>query len=224
MKKYLVFFLIFSFLSCKKKSIQKEIRDKQIINEGSITKSDISEKDTIKLALQDKPDSIFIKLTKELQKSNWTYDTVRLKKLTSYGHYLELKNNQITFFNNMPFYRIKKSESQLIQPKVLYPFSKDSVDTSPFKKSISAWGYFYKLNTNDASLNADGVIEQWAFQNDHDALQAKKMLDKYYPLPYFNTSPHYSVINNHLIIFHTRAMAFSYDQKEHFEKLQKIIK
>jgi hypothetical protein len=97
----------------------------------------------------------------------------------------------------------------------------DSIDTEIFWEASSVWGYFYQKEETK-NMRTDGVIEQWEFSDAAMAQVALGKLEAIYPLPYFNTQPHYITNERFLFIFHTRADAFSYRQKEFFEKFQKI--
>ncbi len=88
-----------------------------------------------------------------------------------------------------------------------------------FRKAVTAWYYDYKLKT-DKSMKPDGTIEEWVFKSKGDASAALEEFKKIYPMPYFNTSPHYIQKGDRVFIFSTRAMAFSYDQKPHYELLK----
>lgn len=91
-----------------------------------------------------------------------------------------------------------------------------------FRDALKAWYYSYKMKT-DKPMKPSGTIEEWVFKSTGDAGKAMEMLQKYYPNPYFNTSPHYIQKDNRVFAFSTRAMAFSYDQKPHFEALKKKL-
>ena len=65
---------------------------------------------------------------------------------------------------------------------------------------------------------SDGVIEQWEFSTEKEATEALKQLRESAFDVYFNTNPYFCCIENKLIVFHTRAMRFSYDQKAIFDR------
>ena len=166
----------------------------------------------------------------DMEKMNWVSDTNRLLKTSLYKM---LDRNQVHYFNERPFYKITFQDSQLgdffrirgRKPKLELDsiafehsdFAVDSVDFELFKKTKTIWGYFYK-NRNATDLISDGVIEQWEFSTGKEAAEALKKIRKASFDIYFNTNPYFCVIENKLIVFHTRAMRFSYDQKPVFEK------
>lgn len=87
-----------------------------------------------------------------------------------------------------------------------------------FRKVKNIWGYFYR-NKFKTNLISDGVIEQWEFGNAEDAEEVlQEISTSRGDIIYFNTMPFFCRIDNKLIIFQTRAMAFSYDQKAVFQK------
>src|SRR5690606_41462220 len=90
-------------------------------------------------------------------------------------------------------------------------------------KVKSIWAYFYRKEPQE-KWNSDGLIEQWEFDNKQLALTAYEELDKIALFVYFNTQPYYFTHENFLYIFHTRAMAFSFEQKPVFEMFKSTMK
>jgi hypothetical protein len=90
-----------------------------------------------------------------------------------------------------------------------------------FAEAENVWGYFYQKE-EQKDVKTDGVIEQWMFKDSVTAQVAIDKLNAIYPLPYFNTQPYYMTDGQFLFIFHTRADAFSYRQKDFFNKFREI--
>tara|TARA_B110000211_G_C14018129_1_gene526313 strand:+ start:223 stop:834 length:612 start_codon:yes stop_codon:yes gene_type:complete len=152
----------------------------------------------------------------DIEKLKWAADTQRLKKV---GIYTELDREHVEYFNDRPFYPIPFEKSRLFRAcnSNKYEGYLDSLDINLFKDAKSIWGYFYK-DKDATDWVSDGVIEQWEFENPTLAVKAMKQISRPRMPIYFNTHPYYCTIGNKLIIFQTRASAFSYDQKPVFKK------
>lgn len=85
-----------------------------------------------------------------------------------------------------------------------------------FEKTTGVWGFFYFRQ--DGAQFPDGVIEEWAFSSGEEAEGALNVIRNSGDQIFFNTQPYFCVIKNKLYVFHTRAMAFSYDQEPLFEE------
>lgn len=155
----------------------------------------------------------------EIEQQNWVSDADRLRQMEIYK---ELNRQGVTYFNNRPFYPISFENSSLGREYNSQTFKKHfaSFDIELLKGAKSIWGYFYrdKLATDWVS---DGLIEQWEFESAEQAAEAMKQFQQIAFIVYFNTHPFFCRIGNKLIIFHTRAMSFSRDQKSVFEKFVK---
>jgi len=176
----------------------------------------------------------------EIESMGWIPDTSRLNKV---GIYRELNRKQIKYFNNRPFYKIDFENSDLFTGYNYEPIrivsdsvetendslnnyyrspiemAFDSVDIELFRNAKSIWAYFYREKDADECVS-DGIIKQWEFDNSKNAELAMKQIQKAGSMMYFNTTPYYYRIDNKVIIFHTRAMAFSYDQRKLFERFK----
>ena len=151
----------------------------------------------------------------DIEKLNWVADTNRIKK----GLYRELKQQKMHYFNERPFYPISFDDSEVNSgySEGMVIGEAESFDLELFKGVKNIWGYFYRDKTATDWI-ADGVIEQWEFATEAQATKALNQIQPIGSLIFFNTNPYFCTISNKLIIFHTRAMAFSYAQKPIFEK------
>ncbi len=159
-----------------------------------------------------------IDFVKEIEKTEWIPDTLRLRKKKLY-EYLGKK----TSFNGYPFYSIDYKNTDLkkaceFEPNILMRQS-PNLDIELFKNAKSIWGYFYR-DKNGTNTISDGIIEQWEFETESDAIKALKQIQPAGHFVYFNTMPFHCRVKNYLITFRTRAMIFSYDQKKIFEKFK----
>ena len=167
----------------------------------------------------DKPIKEFIEFSKLIEEDGWIDDIKRIEKVVGYG----LNKKDIVYFEAKPFFKMNFIQTELYS---LYnsnhsnDYIKNSLEELNYDlyKDIGIWAYFYRSIVND-NLIEDGVIEQWSFKNESDAEFALNQIKKLGGrVLYFNTKPYFTRIRNHLFIFHTRAMAFSYSQSEIFEK------
>jgi hypothetical protein len=179
----------------------------------------------------DKKDSVIKKLitnapcvelqdfVKDIESSKWISDTARLNKVGIYG---ELNRQNIKYFNHRPFYSISFENSRL-NKAYNTQFNKqhfDSLDFELFKDVKNIWGYFYR-DKDATDWISDGVIEQWEFDSEEQADKALRQIPQLGLIAYFNTNPYFCRIRNKLIIFQSRASAFSLDQKTVFERFVK---
>jgi hypothetical protein len=165
-----------------------------------------------------KPLKEFEILAHSLDSFGYVSDTVRIIKVNIYP---ELKSAEVVLFSGRPFYKIPKENTKLFWWNRLYAGNQDTLNLEAFRNGEEVWTYFYRKK-NVSNVNEDGLIEQWTFKDDQAASAAIETLRSFYPLPYFNTQPYYTIHQRHLFIFHTRAMAFSYGQKKVFEAFEKI--
>lgn len=230
--KQLSIIISISFLlwSCAENKPKSESLDNEMAKETPIE----NVTDTIELEKEIKPEkveSIFknsitntpcIELQEfvaDIENLKWVSDTNRLNKVGIYG---ELNRQKIKYFNDRPFYPIRFENSRLNNAYNvgMYKSHFDSLDFELFKGVQNIWGYFYR-NKEATDWISDGVIEQWEFETEDQADQALKQILQPGFMVYFNTNPYFCRIRNKLIIFQSRAMAFSYDQKPIFEKFIK---
>lgn len=149
-----------------------------------------------------------------LEKKGWIPDESRINKKQIYN---ELDRNGKTVFNGKPFYPISYKNTMLSKFSDRLP----SEGLSVFKNAKGIWGYFYR-DKNAQEMISDGVIEQWEFVDEEDARAAMKYMYKNGDRIYFNTSPYFCRIKSHLIVFQSRAMAFSYEQKPVYDLFVKM--
>jgi hypothetical protein len=136
-----------------------------------------------------------------------------------------LDRTGIKYFNDRPFYPIdfKNSRLKLAFGTKLSGCYLNSIDLALFENVKDIWGYFYR-EKDATNVISDGVIEQWEFENEDQAEKALVQINQVGHAVYFNINPLFCRIKNKLIVFQTRAMAFSYDQKPVFKKfIQKYV-
>ncbi|HYG40851.1 MAG TPA: hypothetical protein VD908_19640 [Cytophagales bacterium] len=222
--KYLSFILVSLLcLSCNIKKEEARIegsKHREVKNDTSKLKT-TGIVDSIKFLSGDiiQPCDEIQTFVSDIEKVKWVSDTNRLKEV---GIYNELDRSQIKFFNTKPFYNIHFENSKINQAYNTETFKDDldSLDFELFKSVNNIFGYFYRKRT-ESDLIADGVIEQWEFENEEQAEKALKNIRRSGFIIYFNTQPYFCRLRNNLIIFQTRAMAFSYEQRLLFEKFVK---
>lgn len=147
-----------------------------------------------------------------LDSLGWVADTARLKKVSIYK---ELQQASKTYFQGFPFYTISFEESRLAH--TLKHHNLKGLNEDLFKQAVHIWGYFYREKKH-SSLISDGVIEAWEFDNQALANRALEQIQAVGGFIYFNTQPYFCSWKQFLIIFQTRASAFSYDQKPLFNR------
>lgn len=163
------------------------------------------------------PHADFINLTKEIEPMNWIWDTARLTEVKIYS---EIERSSVQFFNGMAFYPIsfeKTTVAHTYKMQMQDDGSYNPEDFSVLESVNMIWGYFYQKKDAEA-MKSDGLIEEWNFENEETAKRALAIMEERGDFIFFNTQPYFSTVENRLYIFHTRAMAFSYDQKEVFDK------
>lgn len=206
-----IFIIFLILISCSKNKHKNNQSDN--ITNPKINVKNISVDYVYKDTLVGIPCTELQKFAKELKQLNWIPDHQRLKNV---GIYDELQREKVAYFNGYPFYPINFENSRLNHTLKQKKYS-DGLDIQLFKKVKCIWGYYYRKKEL-SELNPDGIIEQWEFETEAQAKQALKQFNKLKYIVYFNTNPYCSSIKNRLIIFQTRAMAFSYEQRSLFEK------
>lgn len=158
-----------------------------------------------------KPTSEFIELVKEIESQDWVNDTSRINKVGLYN----LRGLNVHFYNNYPFYNIPYDKSQ-VGHILNGDNEKEKKSKSILSKTKQIWAYYYRKK-NETNYIYDGVIEQWSYNDSTSAQLAYKELQNNADNIYFNTMPYFHLINNDIYIFHTRAWAFSVEQKSIYE-------
>lgn len=166
----------------------------------------------------DRPTRNFRVIVRVLDSIGYKSDTERVAKLKNYK---ELLGSDVQHFGTFPFYRKDKQKSKVLWWNTIVRGKEDSIDTETFREAENVWGYYYQ-EEEQKDVKTDGVIEQWMFKDSVTAQAAIDKLNAIYPLPYFNTQPYYMTDGQFLFIFHTRADAFSYRQKEFFAMFREI--
>ncbi len=162
-----------------------------------------------------KPIMEFVEFVQELEKQNWVSDTIRVESKNLYS----LEKKSIKLFNQNPFYKIELENTDVIRAFNSRPYNgkfADSLDVKLVGKVKSIWSYFYK-DSNAKNMITDGVIEQWEYENEGIAEKVFVEIDNFKYIVYFNTEPYLCRKGKYIFIFHTRAMAFSYKQKNIYE-------
>ena len=136
-------------------------------------------------------------------------DTSRLIKKQLYD---ELVYTSVQRIDKQPFYPVSLENSQIIR---FLKNESESEKLALFEKTTGVWGFFYFRQ--DGELFPDGVIEEWTFKANEEAEDALNAVKNSGHDIFFNTQPYFCVLKNKLYVFHTRAMAFSYDQEPLFE-------
>ena len=216
MKTKIIYILIpFIVFSCIDKASDKEIEDKESIHSKDSTKINFSVKENIAFNY---PTEELQKFVKDIEKLNWVSDTTRINRKQIYP---ELKADKISYFNSRPFYHIEFENSginKFLNLRTAFsetPF--DSANYKLFKSVTKIWGYYYR-DPVDSDWISDGVVEEWQFEDESLAQKALEKVKENGSIFYFNTKPYFCRLRNNLIIFHTRASVFSYDQKHLFKK------
>jgi hypothetical protein len=155
------------------------------------------------------PSNELVWFCSEFISKNWNTDHHRLVKKQLYG---ELVYTSMQRFDDQPFYPVLLESSQIIR---FLKNESGSEKLSLFEKTTGVWGFFYFRQNGE--LFPDGVIEEWAFSSNEKAEDAMNAMKGLGDQIFFNTQPYFCRIKNKLYVFHTRAMAFSYDQKLLFE-------
>jgi len=245
MKRYIWTILIVLLIWCcsnqHDKNNLEQIDSKEIIVDSTqLINSNIDTLQLLPTEISGQPCIEIQEFVEEIESLGWIPDTSRLNKV---GIYKELNRKQVKFFNNRPFYKINFENSDLftyynyepirivsdsieVENDSAYNYYRspievafDSVDIEFFRSVKSIWAYFYRKK-DAVEWISDGIIKQWEFDNSDNAELAMKQIQKAGSFMYFNTTPYYCRIDNKVIIFHTRAMAFSYDQRKIFEKFK----
>ena len=152
------------------------------------------------------PSMVFRKFVKEIEKDGWGSDTSRVKQLNMYN----LNSAEILMQKNLPFYALSYEETGVEQ--II-----DGNDAEALSKVQQIWAYYYRDKTHQYIIS-DGVIEEWQFEDASSAEAAFNAFNRQKTNLYFNTEPFFYRIKTSVYVFHTRAMAFSIDQKAVFEK------
>lgn len=155
------------------------------------------------------PSMAFRKFVQEIEKDGWGSDTARVKQLNMYN----LNNAELRMQKNLPFYALSYEETGVEQ--II-----DGNDAEALSKVQQIWAYYYRDKTH-AYIISDGVIEEWQFEDASSAEAAFNAINRQKTNLYFNTEPYFYQMKTSIYVFHTRAMAFSFDQKRVFEKFVK---
>lgn len=159
-----------------------------------------------KSSVYEHPSNIFIDFVKKIEKDGWGSDTARVKQLNMYN----LNNAELRMHKNLPFYAFSYEETGVEQ--II-----DGNDAEALSEVQQIWAYYYRDKTHQYIIS-DGSIEEWQFEDASNAEEAFKAFNRQKTNLYFNTEPYFYQIKSSVYVFHTRAMAFSIDQKKVFEK------
>ncbi len=209
MRKILPLIIYLLTISCNDKNGKPTVQE----NENQLVQA---QEPTYKSS--DRPTRNFETVIRMLDSLGYKSDTVRVARLKIYK---ELHGCEVQLFGTFPFYKMDKEKSKVLRWNTIAHSKEDSINTEIFKEAESVWSYFYQKEERK-NIMTDGVIEQWTFSDTVKAQIALDKLKEIYPLPYFNTQPYYVRDGQFLFIFHTRADAFSYRQREFFNRFLEI--
>jgi hypothetical protein len=151
------------------------------------------------------PSPEFIRFCSEYISKNRNTDSSRLIKKNLYN---ELIYTSRQLFDKQPFYSVSFENSAIVR---FFKNRSESEKEALFEKTTGAWGFFYFRQ--DGAQFPDGVVEEWSFESKEDAEDAWNAVKNSGDEIFFNTQPYFCLLKNNLYVFHTRAMAFSDDQK-----------
>lgn len=155
------------------------------------------------------PSMAFRKFVQDIEKDGWGSDTARVKQLNMYN----LNSAELRMQKKLPFYALSYEETGVEQ--II-----DGNESVALSKVQQIWAYYYRDKTHQYIIS-DGVVEEWQFEDASNAEVAFNAFNRQKTNLYFNTEPYFYQINSSVYVFHTRAMAFSIDQKRVFEKFVK---
>lgn len=161
------------------------------------------------------PSDIFVAYANSLMKKDWVNDTARVNQLNAY----DLKASEVHFFKNLPFYNLDFSNTSLGNYLKSHKNQlKNAMEL--VSKSKKIWVYYYHFKQVDPKtrLLSDGIIEQWHYSNETEAQLAAKEMKQIIGEVFFNTTPYLVQKQQDIYLFHTRAMAFSFDQQDLFNE------
>lgn len=182
-----------------------------IILGGAFACGNDENKDETEIPIIIKPSSKFLEFVKEIELDDWMSDTARINKLGLYCP----KGIKVHLYNKFPFYNIPYEKSAI--GHIMNGNESSEMKTKSILSNVKQiWGYYYRKK-NQTNYVYDGMIEQWSFSDRISANLAFKELQKYGDYIFFNTLPYFHKINTDIYIFHTRAMAFSIEQKVVYE-------
>lgn len=159
--------------------------------------------ETFSVDKSDKPSSLFLDMTNYLDSIGYTFDSVRIKK--------------VSYFNNRDCFTFDKKIFYQLTPKRTMVFStlpfiqkNCNVDTatinfSVFKPVKYIFGYFYCDKNRSSDFIRDGVIEEWLFSSDKEAENAAIEINRIKRCVYFNSASYLSRYGKSVFIFHNRA-------------------
>ncbi len=91
-------------------------------------------------------------------------------------------------------------------------------DIKPLEKAQKVIQYFFIVKQR-GNINEDGLIEEWTFENETEALAAFNSFKTIrLDIMYFNTGAFICCIDKQMYIFHSRASAFMYKPLKSFFK------
>jgi hypothetical protein len=155
------------------------------------------------------PDSLIVIIAGLVDSLGHVSDTARLKAVS---FYMELKAASVRWFDGRAYYQMQDPLNNVRHWNHHDWFEQEQpIDTSGKNDIRDAWGYFYR-NTIAPKNVSDGAILVWRMSSPEAARGWLEVFRNGYPLPYFNTMPHYMVVDDRLIIVNARTMIFSYEQ------------
>lgn len=207
---FIFLLLVITFAGCSHQSKNKT--DNKITTSDTVKTNNI---DTIQ-----KPQHItnrFLKLIQHIDSAGYTFDTLRYK-LDS----IVIVNNYIFFdkpvTSTIPFFVVDMHENG----EIVYDDLVKNFDIKPFEKATRVITYYFKQKQPDIidgqKWYTDGLIEEWIFNNENDALKAgNELINSVLSYIYFNTGAYVCTAGNNMYVFYSRAAGFMRTQKRFFD-------
>ena len=164
------------------------------------------------------PSQELVSFTTVLKKLGYKSDHQRLFKKGLYGGLNVLQPYSV---GQEKFYKPSLPYALLCRYDELHRRS-DQPETDILYNPQCIWAYFYR-DTIDDNWIEDGVIDEWVFTNATEAEKAYQVMEEISYLMYFNTMPYCYKYKNRVYVLHTRAMAFSFEQKEVYSEFVKHL-
>jgi hypothetical protein len=204
MIRFLIIFIVFSvFESC--------IKEKSSASHIVITNNKEDSILNTKHLLTD-TNSFFLSLIYFLDTSGYRFDTSRLFK---FSHYKEFEKRKLDYENEYPIYSINILNHAIIREIRNDPEESQAIDSTIFQRVIAIRGYaFYGSPEPDG--RADGVVEEWEFSNEREAINAINEFKKFRGHAYFNTMSYGMQHDNYFYLLHSRSMGSCYVLKKLF--------
>lgn len=222
----IIFFLVFlSILSCK----NNPNNGQRIFNDSFASKDNFDDTNKGIINNENLISGDFHRLVIRLDSLGYKYDTNRYQKVYSgmvdYPLNPKYFNSEGFIFYNLP---LEETIPYLFNEMKLLGSSRFQRDSSQewklnmdrFDAAIRINGYFFSSKVPDSYGNlkftTDGIIEEWTFSTQNEAIEMSEELGKRESFVYFNRGAFICVIDNRVYVFHSRAVAFYGELKSFF--------